>query len=184
MEDSEETDLELDWEKIRDDDLFKYSGLGIGTVFQFAEHSPGKIEELTGIEVPGGLFEEVFNPYEIDKGVHFAFSYSAATAMLETMERSDRQISYPGKVVAVNVATLVGGSAKELTDSWYDPVDMAANFLGSNVALSHHRSRLEARYEADLGVEIEDYSDFADAEKLFHRREDEDIEVEEYLREA
>lgn len=103
----------------------------MGTAFQFAEHPPDKVEGLTGNEVPDGLFEEFFNPYEIDKGVHYIFSYSAATAMLETMERTDKQISYPGKVAAVNMATLVGGSAKELTDSWYDPMDMAANFLGA-----------------------------------------------------
>lgn len=184
MEDGDEKDFEIDWEKIRDDDRFKYGGLGVGTAFQFAEHSPDKVKDLTGIKVPDGLFEEVFNPYEIDKGVHFIFSYSAATAMLETMEITDRQLSYPGKVAAVNMATLVGGSAKEFTDSWYDPMDMAANFLGANTAMVHHKSRLESRYEEFLGIEIDSYAEFSAAEKLSYRDKYEEIDVEEYLQEA
>lgn len=184
MDSNEERDLEINWEKIRDDSLFKYGGLGVGTAFQFAEHSPEKVEQVTGIEVPSSLFEDVFNPYEIDKGVHFAFSYSAATAMLETMEKTDRQVSYPSKVAAVNIATLIGGSAKEFTDNWYDPMDMAANFIGSNTALVHHKSRLEAKYENSLGIEIDDYSEFAAAEELHYMSENEEIDVNEYLQEA
>lgn len=184
MSETDRRNLELDWEKIRDDEVFKYGGLGVGTVFQFAEHSPEKVEDVTGIDVPSSLFEDVFNPWEIDKGVHFAFSYSAATAMLETMEKTDRRISYPSKVLTVNMATLVGGSAKELTDNWYDPMDMAANFAGSNTALIHHKSRLEDKYENSLGIEIDDYSDFAVAEELHYHDQRDEFDVEEYLQEA
>ena len=177
MPDSDNQDIDIDWEDIRDNTGVKYGGLGVGTIFQFAEHSPELVEDYTGIEVPKALFEDLFNPHEIDKGVHFYFSYSAATAMLETMEKTDRHISYPSKAVAVNAATIVGGSAKEMTDSWYDPMDMAANLAGANVALRHHRSRLEAKYEQEFGIGIEDYPDLKTAESLHYDLQDRDEEL-------
>lgn len=177
----EERNLDLNWEDIRDNPGSKYGGLGIGTVFQFAEHSPEKVEQVTGIDVPNSLFEEVFNPHNIDKGVHFYFSYSAATMMLEGIEESSVNMSYPSKIAAVNTATLVGGSAKEFTDNWYDPMDMAANFLGSNTALIHHKSRLESKYESELGLEIESYNDFFTAEEIYHDLESGDFDHQEYM---
>lgn len=47
----------------------------------------------------------------------------------------------------------------------------------------HHKSRLESRYEEFLGIEIDNYAEFSTSEELFYRDDDEDIDVEEYLRE-
>jgi hypothetical protein len=185
MSSTEERDLEINWEKIRDNNAIKYSGVPVGTIFQFAEHSPEVVEGVTGLDVPSALFEDVFNPHEIDKGVHFYFSYSMATGMLEGMEKAERHFSYPTKAASVNVATLVGGSAKEFTDSFYDPMDMAANLFGSNAALIHHKSRLENKYEQEFGIDIDSNYEFIAAEALQrYNHEDEEFNVRDYLQEA
>lgn len=181
----EQRELDLDWEQIRDNNAIKYAGIPIGVVFQFAEHSPGAVENISGLDVPSALFEDVFNPHEIDKGVHFYFSYSMATGMAEGIEKADKPISYPTKFTTINTATLIGGSAKEFSDGFYDPMDMAANLLGSNTALKHHKSRLETKYEQKLGIEIESEYDFIAAEALHqYDQEDEEFNVTDYLQEA
>lgn len=166
---------EVEWEEIRDSYPMRYGGLFLGTAFQFAEHSPDLVEKYTGVEVPSSLFEDVFNPSNMDKGVHYAFSYSAATAMVETMDNAGFDYYWPDKFLAVNLATGVGGLAKEMTDSFIDPYDMAANFAGANTALIHHKSRLEDRYEEELGMEIETSRDFIMAEAAYFDEEYRDI---------
>ena len=146
----------FDWSEVR-----KYLGLPTGAGFQAAEHHPEKTEDLTGIDVPDSLFEEVMDPLQADKAMHFVFSYSAAWTVLEGIEASPYSFDLAEKALTVNAATLLGGSIKEFTDPVYDPFDMAANLAGANTALLHHygdrkdavESHVEEAYRETVDLE-------------------------------
>jgi hypothetical protein len=183
--DSDNIDLDSYWQKLKEDERVAYTGrfggLPLGTVFQFAEHSPEKVEKYTGIEVPQSLFEDVLNPVEADKGMHFYFSYSAANAIIDSIEKSPREMTFKGKAATVNASTLFFGSLKEFSDNRYDPMDMAANLIGSNYALYQHKNLLEDRYEQSLQVNIDTASEFLKADRIHYELRRADIDPSSYL---
>ena len=185
--DRDSIELDTYWEKLKEDERIsaggRFGGIPVGTIFQFAEHSPEKVEEYTGIEVPQSLFEDVLNPIEADKSMHFYFSYSAANVIIDGIEKSSRDMTFPGKAATVNASTLFFGSLKEFSDNRYDPRDMAANLVGSNFALYQHKNLLESRYEESMEVEIETAYDFIRADRIYCELRKADMEPATYLEE-
>lgn len=179
---SEEVTLEDYREWLEDADKLsggaRYSGLPIGTIVQFAEHSPEKVEDWTGLEVPEELFE-TYKDLQADKLAHAYVCYSASSIMLDYMENSSVEYNVIHKAAAVNLSTFFSGSIKEFTDSFYDPMDMAANMIGASTAVAHHAYKISEKYEDEMDIEINSKHDFIKADILYNEMLRQGLEPEE-----